>query len=264
MFAHFKVNQNCNLPLTICLDCLSKLQIVFQLKQLFLKNNKYLESFVSQEDVNIEVVKLADLISIQEYNIIDTLKSDIIQPFTCENNISEDDIFKLCAPKSRKRKLTNLISTTEVCYICDLKFTSNVLKSEHISKVHEPEEVHSCSICGYVTLGAKYLDIHYREHKVDKSSYMVCEFCAKLFLKLKHLKEHVSLVHSTKRAAFSCNQCDKKFKTPQNLRRHQKIHSGLRFLCDKCSFSSAGKDSLFVRFFQLKINKVSEIISINF
>lgn len=182
-----------------------------------------------------------------------------------QNNIIEDSLYfandkiypeeikaktevKMKAPKSHKNKsLKSDATTTEICYICDLKFTSYTLKSEHISSVHEVEDVHICTVCGYVTLGAKYLDIHYREHKVDKSSHMVCEFCAKLFLKLKHLKEHVSLVHLTDKAAFACSQCEKKFKTSQNLRRHQKIHTGSRFLCDKCSFSSAGKDSLFVR-----------------
>ena len=141
--------------------------------------------FENSDDSNKQIKEpLVDLLPIFEQvilpeNVNSEEKSD-------KSFIEESDIEPSVAKKGRSKKLSKKSPSKNFdCFICDKNFSSRLNKMNHIKDVHD-QEVHVCTICNFISVSAKYLDQHMKNHKISKN--FLCEHCSKKFFVLSHLR----------------------------------------------------------------------------
>lgn len=202
------------LPEYICKSCLTKLKKSNRLKKQFLKNDEYLKNLLRDSspykmevDIFEEVqVKCEPIVAnFDEEDIDDPVQSNPIKQehseFLFDSNCADfnSTFVETLKPITSKipKKVNKSMGTTKPkepfvlptnhsCFICDMKFSNNIKKNEHLFQVHEKEPHHACTICSYVFESAKQQDIHMKVHKREPKYF--CEFCAKGFIDVRNLK----------------------------------------------------------------------------
>ena len=132
-----------------------------------------------------------------------------------EKDLAEGSNFDSAAAESSK---DSIIDTFE-CFPCQLKFDDEDTLVEHISEVHDSDQ----------------LDNDFR-----------CRICGKQFNSKQRLVIHAQVHDSSikRERPFKCSTCSKGFYTSQDLWSHQRIHLGAKYTCPQCGKQLASTGSL--------------------
>ena len=140
---------------------------------------------------------LVDLLpDFEEVILPENLKYEDEKPFREESDGEPSVAYKEDFPCSSRlsRKLTRKSPSKNFdCFICDKKFSTKSNKMIHIKDVHDLEKLHVCSICNFISVSAKYLDVHMKRHKMSKN--YLCEHFSKKFFELSHLRVSLLLLN---------------------------------------------------------------------
>ena len=88
------------------------------------------------------------------------------------------------------------------CAFCELRFSTQTLKIEHISNVHECNQNYNFSTIGILK---NHIDKHHNQETIQ------CGLCDKPQKKY-YINEHINKCHSIVKK-YHCNMCDKTFIT---------------------------------------------------
>ena len=118
------------------------------------------------------------------------------------------------------------------CDICNETFDRHRLLTRHRLAKHD--KGYSCTICGKKFHASTNLQIHRRQHSVNRPH--CCRHCGKTFKQSGHLSDHLR-THSDERN-YSCEYCGNSFKMKGSLRQHvRRLHDPnyvKKFECDYC------------------------------
>ena len=179
--------------------------------------------------------------------------------FDCHNC---DDFFITFAELEQHITITHGIEVNKKkCFICDRNIPKHNLK-RHFTYRHLNMNL-PCNLCGKTFMSPKPLEIHQRNHEVERLS---CKICG-LKIREKNLPNHLAKHKMTERSV-KCTECDNLFFTEHDmqkhfrarhraklidhvcticgyktnfsinaLRRHMKVHSNERpYKCDQCDW----------------------------
>lgn len=131
------------------------------------------------------------------------------------------------------------------CPDCPRRFSySSALVAHAIS--HQPENeraVHICDECGKSFSSPGRLSTHTSVVHTKHDEVYVCHICAKKFGCKGNLVYHLT-THQPRMHQVQCEQCDKWLKNKLCLRKHMIQHSGIKYLCQICSYSALNPQCL--------------------
>ncbi len=144
------------------------------------------------------------------------------------------------------------------CPHCPYMTKFNSMLQFHISKKHVKSQLgewFACGVCGQTT---RYLDQHLRSRHPEL--HMACVKCEQKLEGLHDFTEHMMQVHGMsqdevlelsagkdREEGFLCPECGKSFQYKHSLKVHiNHVHNEveLQFMCDKCDFRTARKETL--------------------
>lgn len=124
--------------------------------------------------------------------------------------------------------------TSDVCYICNHKFSNAANARKHILMTHNSYRPHKCEVCGKAFPYPSSLMEHMTSHATDPQK-LVCYICGKVFIRQSGLRKHIKEQHESTRP-HGCDVCGKRFIYRCLLREHQRSHSEERtFKCTECA-----------------------------
>nr|XP_049704025.1 zinc finger protein 652-A isoform X15 [Helicoverpa armigera] len=133
----------------------------------------------------------------------------------------------------QQHKLTSSRCWPYVCSVCNERFRSVKLKTEHLSETHgvKAKKEHKCPLCPKSYTDNKSYRAHYISAHTDVE--YTCEYCSLKFHNASNLSSH-KIVH-TKEKIHQCPGCPKAFLRIKNLKQHMWVHSEKkRFSCEPC------------------------------
>ena len=149
-----------------------------------------------------------------------------------------DKVFKL------KGNLSNHITTihnkeeidnTNTCHICKKVLSNRGKLYRHIQTVHEKSTKEECNICKKEYNSKDALNSHIKQIH-EKSMIVKCSICDKIFTSNGNLTLHIKNVHE-KSTKEECNICKKIFNTKSNLVTHIKqVHEKHNIISCKICF----------------------------
>lgn len=146
---------------------------------------------------------------------VESFHGDEEKEVSSEEDLAEGSNLDSAAAESSK---DSIIDTFE-CFPCQLKFDDEDTLVEHISEVHDSDQ----------------LDNDFR-----------CRICGKQFNSKPRLVIHAQVHDSSikRERPFKCSSCSKGFYTSQDLWSHQRIHLGAKYTCPQCGKQLASTGSL--------------------
>lgn len=187
----------------------------------------------------VEADDVLDGIDMLQHNLLDGV---------VEASLTEEPTSR--GAKKHKRKVefspSSVAKPIFKCYICRQQFEKSKLKEDHLKECHVGERI--CSICDYMALTNKGLDVHLMLHeKPELLSYM-CEICSRLFRLNSQLQHHIKQTHCSrdKRPQYQCDLCGLIMIQKASLLRHMKtVHLNMRpHRCVECSIDFTTRISL--------------------
>ncbi|XP_059050702.1 gastrula zinc finger protein XlCGF57.1-like isoform X2 [Achroia grisella] len=149
-----------------------------------------------------------------------------------------------------KQQHLNVISASEpmpqyeMCHICDRRFLSQEILSEHIATHISNDNFLKCIYCDKKFSNHVILVQHEKQHLVDggfqlsvhvkkhvKVKEYICQYCGKEFLRMNSMRRHVQVCHAGFR--IQCPICKKNLKG--HLSEHMRVHENKRpHVCTRC------------------------------
>ncbi|XP_038217000.1 zinc finger protein 252-like, partial [Zerene cesonia] len=135
------------------------------------------------------------------------------------------------AEKSNKILQTVDKSKSHECNVCNKKFSSRLLLTEH-TNIHTGKRPYSCDICNK-SFASRYTQQSHLKTHLERPRPFKCNECGKSFFTQHNLHHHEKIHSGTK--DFVCNVCGKAFGSQHNLEVHGVVHSGRKpFVCTVC------------------------------
>lgn len=250
----------------ICTDCILRLKIVCEFRELCLKT----ETVRSQETEKIyikteekdEEIKQNPLLFCSHCNEAFDKKSTLsehmkkthqsnkrkrktrITEFKCQDC---PEIFKTSKKLIEHaieihKKERNSVKPFK-CEKCTRRFASSSNLVQH-TKYHEGLRTNVCSYCGKGFITTSDLINHEKQH-LNRREYK-CQFCEKCFNTHKDLRSHTIIKHKDPTTwNYCCELCNKRFHIKPNYDSHMRRHVGEKpFSCQVCEKSFVTKDEL--------------------
>lgn len=255
-------------PLNICLDCTSKLIVVYNFRLMYNASQKKFTEMLGYSCKSEGLEPKVDV-------IIDESESDdvkprfffdwaafdvpIAPPTTCDgiNDISNCETGLKFEPHTEV-KLNKLRVQRYECYQCKTMFKRITYLRKHMKNLHDTAD--KCwSDCHKRYSHRKQLVDHLNKHKTRQNcndeketltsetpqSTFLCSECGKTFKNKWLLTSHQN-VHSTEKQ-FVCSKCPSRFKWKLALTYHMTIHQRQdrqKHVCDTCGKSYATRSSM--------------------
>ncbi|KAM7350607.1 uncharacterized protein ACRADG_009160 [Cochliomyia hominivorax] len=261
------------LPVEICEECLSKLQIAYDFARMCAKSNKELRNILNQQEQEIEG---SMVIALEELNPMDiTEETDILmdnfKKEPCDENSNSNQIVfngilsnspdhqfeavKLEQEKQNESVAEDDESSSEEYWVNEDKeetesdFINNDTKTTQDNKPKRkyhrkvPLKRSSSKICiqcnkvfSKGNLLTKHLSVH------DPQNKFVCDICNYRFSNERKLKTHVSTKHtgveiSLAGGPYPCPDCPMIFEQTRALAAHRVMHSERDFKCKVCGIN---------------------------
>lgn len=118
------------------------------------------------------------------------------------------------------------------CEICNRIFTSQVVLTNHVERMHGAKGPTECEFCRKKYSSLVDLIVHKKTH-VGATPYQ-CQYCDQTFMTRSMVTEH-ERIH-TGDTPYRCEFCNRGFSYRSNLIVHKRIHDSKRnhFECDQC------------------------------
>ena len=129
------------------------------------------------------------------------------------------------------------------CLICDKTFPYKCTLKNHIESIHEGKK--SCPSCKYSCLEPRDLRQHIVSVHQVKKSYK-CLICESIFTTNGSLKKHIKSIHNEEKKEHNCLICGHEFSLMSNLKTHiESVHEGKKpFKCSFCEKDFSLKGTL--------------------
>jgi uncharacterized Zn-finger protein len=269
------VSEEDDLSKFICGECIYKLDLLYDFRDLSLKTEEYLKTLISASKLNY-------FKSDEEINTINEMsqlpcESDIIPVANLDNSVScnevkssvndllvGDTLVEKCVDEVKQdqpivytRPIRAVRLASEISYNSDsiletlLKKKNSVRNKKKYAAKKKKTVLKQCKYCPLVLPSGKYGSHLVEEHKIE----FECNECGNRFSCVEDLEEHQNLTnHSVEsqeetkkrsKSLLQCNTCQKTYTRKHLLILHLRRHTGERpFPCHLCERKYACKSSL--------------------
>ncbi|XP_055902583.1 zinc finger protein 569-like [Eupeodes corollae] len=210
LFTSVKIDNDDNLPATICTTCLDDLNKCINFKRKVESTDFLLREWLARSSLQkVEV----------DHDYAKPIQNSVSKNFDCSHELrpNEEHNFKDSSRRSTADDLR--------CIQCGKKFTDKTTLENHeichMQNSIPDESKFTCSTCRDVFAVAEDLFVHSSLH--DDSNGFMCKSCNKTFLTFFKLKRHVPTHFHEK--PYKCQLCEMRFVEMASLTRHFRVHT---------------------------------------
>lgn len=240
-----EISENDCLPHSICVDCLSELEITYEFIIKCRSSDKRLRADLDL-DLTSTVLK-TQLKTEDADNRSDNDEIDFDDGAGLPNkNIEKKTVTKVLVSKHCKnepRKRRKKVKTGPIaCTTCGLTANSHSAMKIHMRK-HTGEKPFICGSCDSRYSSKGLLKRHIETSHMKRERKFICETCSSSFYSKNDLMNHLRLHLNEK--PFNCKYCNRGFTQTSSLIRHSRLHTGDKpFVCVTCQKTFSDKSCL--------------------
>ncbi|XP_030761762.1 zinc finger protein OZF-like [Sitophilus oryzae] len=247
-----KDTENELFPEEVCEDCLAKLKLFNEFRQLILQSHETLQLSLSTKT---ETTEMDDEDSFEQSHEslqlspstknekTDSDDDDTQSQYDHDYALLDEEENITVVIKGDQSETTEEPRTVFECEECKKVFNRHDHLKVHMTS-HTGEKKYACDICPKKFARSYVLMYHRRTH-TNERPYQ-CDICLKTFNAPSNFSRHKILHTNNKR--FKCSACDEGFYQLESLNVHiRKAHTGERpYLCDVCSRTFQSQNSLYI------------------